>query len=185
MELHQETTGSFASFRDSLIEDYRAAKQAWLDYSTETEKVTDEKERAKRIINSLMLMDKMDEIEAELHELECEQVQHKLGNHLISLGVECYNTILANQRAWKTAELARLDDLRKNGVSYHERMKLINAERIKTILAVDKGDITTKDIELKPIKDWLDPIKGYDKLKELGVTEFVRRNFSFIYNVKK
>lgn len=186
MEKHQETTGNpFAAMRDDMIAEYEKARNEWIEFTSQIDSRTDGPEKIVMVKEGLKLMDKMDEIEAEIHTLECEQVEHQLGKTLLQLGVACYNTMLANQRAWKEAELARLDDLRKKGVAYQERMKQINGERIKSILAVDKGDISLKDIELKPITQWLEPITGYNKLKELGVTEFVRRNFSFIYNVKK
>lgn len=165
MEQETRTIGNFADFRASLIEDYKKAKQQWIDQNNDPRE--------------------MDEIEAEIHLLECRHVEKQLGKVLLPLGVKIYNGILTSQRAWKEAELARLEVLRKEGMSYSERMQKINPERLQRVLAVDKGDITLNDIELKPIEQWLEPITGYDRLKEVGVTEFVTRNFSFMFNIKK
>ena len=185
MEQEKETTGSFTAFRDSMVADYEEAKKRWVEYSDETEKFPEGAEKMQRIRENIRLYDIADAIEKEIHVLECSHVDRQLSKVLPAMGVKHWNSILQSSRAWKEAELARLEDLRKQGVSYKERMNQINAARLKRILAVDKGDITLHDIELRPVEGWLWPIKGYNKLKEVGVTKFVESNFSFMFNVKK
>lgn len=177
-----EIIGNFTEFRNSLIEDYKIAKQNWLDYSNQ---ITESDDKDEKVRESLRLIGKMEVISDDIFELEAKQIENQLGKVLVSIGLNYWNTTLQNARAWKEAEIALLDDLRKKGVSYQERIKKINPERIQNVLAVDKGDLTLQDIELKSFESWLEPIYTYDKLKKLGVTKFVEENFSFMFLIKK
>lgn len=181
MEQEKTKTGSFVDFRAGMVEDYYLAKQRWID-ATEA---TGDNSSIETLKANMALYDEFEALEAEIHEYECIHVEKQLSGALLPLGVKVYNEMLAHGRAWKEAELARLEEMRKQGISYKERMEKINVRRLKTVLVVDKGDITINDIEMIPVAQWLEPIVGYDRLKKLGVTEFVKRNFNFMFNIKR
>ena len=177
MEQEKETTGSFADFRQTLLEDYFAAKEKWEKFGEITKA---------NVKDNFRLYDKMMELEEEIHRLECAQVRKQLGKAIPPLILKLWNETLAHSRAWKEQELAKLEDLRKKGVSYQERAKIINTGRLERLMRFDNGkDVTFADIDIVPVEGWLVPITGYDSLKELGVTEFTRKNLHMMFKIKK
>lgn len=181
MTQENQATGNFGDFRPALVESYHLARQRWVD-ATE---FLDGSASIDTMKSTSALYDEFEALGDELHALDCQHVEKQLKEALIPLGVKIYNDILAKSRVWKETELARLDEMRKDGVPFKERMDKINARRLQSILLVDKGDITARDIELRPAAAWLAPLVGYDRLKEQGVTDYVTRNFSLMFNIKK
>lgn len=162
-------TGSFADFRADLLAELEEMKQKSLEIDNPTAQVV------------LTYLDELERLEAEIHQIECQQVDKQLGQILPQMICKIYNQGVAERTAWKAQELTRLEEMRKNGVSYHERMKTVNSARLERIIANDTGEITVNQVKMLPTAEWLYPISGYDRLKELGVTEFVNRNYFLMF----
>lgn len=176
MEQEKETTGNFAEFRAILLQDYFAAKENWEKFGDVT------KDNVKE---NFRVYDRMMELETEIHRLDCAHVEMQLGNVIPPLIVKLWNEVLSHSRAWKEQEMVKMEDLRKKGVSYQERLKLVNVGRLERFMRFDNGkDVTLADIEIVPVSGWLEPITGYDRLKELGITEYTKRNLHKMFKTK-
>ena len=182
----EETTGNFHEFRNELIASYKDAQKKWRYSLQNISHASNTVDKKKAISYSFTLFDEVERTEAELHDFECNHIERQLGRFLPNLICENLNQFRARCQI-------RLDDIfnayeedRKNGVPFAEREKSLRTREFLSLhLVVERGDVLPKDIIVRPTKDWLPVIKGYDRLKEFGVREYVNRNVWFMYELKK
>lgn len=164
------TIGSFVDFRAGFIQERDQLHQEWMKCEG------DIKERLK-------FYDKYEEKCAEIKELEAEQIAKQLGDVLAPL----IHLQLESEKKRAIEKLEELfteyEELRKKGVSFAERAKLIDQTRVDNLSVIAKQVIPNK-IEVLHPREWLEFGGGYDRLKELGITQFVKLNFKFMYDNK-
>lgn len=157
--------GSFTEQRERLIAEYRNVYSLW-------QSAVDSGDTGQ-----IGLYDSWVDIEQKIHVLECEHIEKTIGKVIKKVVFEILQDINEAQTLWKEQELLKLSDLRKKGVSYQEREKLVNMGRLERLARCLKtAPKSMSGFELNPVCYWLPPIVGYDRLKLLGITEFARRN---------
>jgi len=175
-------TGDFQDFRAMLKEQFQSVYDDW---SAKMEKIDGMTTKEKRAV--FALFDEWDALEQQIHQLECEQVNSKLGAVIPPLVCNALNDVRKYARNKVDKMYADFEELRKEGMSFKEAFDELGMEKIERMgyeKWLAEPPHTIENTVIRPAQYWLSPGNGYDKLKEMGIKEFVKRNSMFMYDNK-
>ena len=177
------TTTNFMEYRDMLKEQHSEAYSEWMKNSERLDEMTDEEKR-----DHARLFGDWFDLEESIHQMECE---HLNGNEELMKAIHkmCYQKAL-DVRQWVQEKMdgcyEEYERLRKDGLSFQERAKSIDLEKVEKYEEYLKTPAPSfNDIVVRPAQCWLPQGDGYDKLKEIGIVEFFKSNNMFMYDNKK
>ena len=173
-----QMTSDFYDFRSAMKEEYQEVYDKWSSLMETMESNTDEQKR-----ESIKLLDEWMEMEINIHQMECDYVNAKLGAVIPQMVCKLRNELKADARERANKKYLEFERLRKDGVSFKEAyeqagMKKVDREGYADWL--NEPVHTLENTNVLSAENWLDEGTGYDKLKEIGITEFVNRNFMFM-----
>lgn len=171
---------SFQEIRADLIKQHQEKKDIW------TLAVDACDGSADSVKQTLVLMDDMDAVEAEIHELECRHIEKTVVPHLKPLILKHEREFQLTLKQKHEAGWAEIEALRKNGAPFKKIDEEVKKRRLDGITGLlREREITLNDIILRPVSFWLSPVIDYDKMKELGIEDYVRQNSYLIYELRE